>query len=125
MNGEILHSGKFLDHEDCDVEVTFWKRYRLDMSVTSKIIQKQGGSFEVTIWCPDGDAYIADGYPSWVRVTLKSAERVPGYDHYRYTYKISATQNTTRTPRIATLRVIVEGISSSVLSKQIGILQNG
>lgn len=125
MKGEILHSGKFLDYEGCDVEVTFWKRYRLDISVTSKVIQKQGGSFDVTIWCPDGDAYIADGYPDWVTIKLKSSERVPGYDYYRYTYTVTATRNTNRTPRIAQLRVIVEGISAGVLSKQIGILQNG
>lgn len=127
MADSLLHSGKFIDVDDNEITVSFYKRPNIYAEPSSLHFDEERGTLTLAIWSYNNSVYLTDyGLEEWLSFTQVSSERLPGSQYYKYTYEVTCSSNPGY-DRETTLRVGIDdgpdiGTDLPVVVKQDGEL---
>lgn len=120
-----LHSGQFTDYDGNTIEVEIFRKIDFNATPTSFNFGVVGASSTLSIWSRDGDAELYDSQADWLSWRQIKAEKLPGSDYYKYTYRITVTANNTGSQRSTNLGAGLETGQVVGWMMNIPVTQNG
>ena len=102
---KILHSGRFLDHDNNMIRITFYKEKHIYTSISNITAPAIGGSYEVEVWSDAGVARITSAY-DWITFSLLN-RYTNNFGNVVYKYKITVNSRKLSDSRTGELTVSV------------------
>lgn len=121
----LLHSGQFTDYDGNTIKVEIFKKVDFNVMPASLSFGVVGASSTLSIWSRDGDAELYDPQVDWLSWSQIKAEKLPGSDYYKYTYRITVTANNTGSSRSTNLGAGLETGTVVGRMMNIPVTQNG